>query len=252
MNPLILNCIAVDDEPLALGLVCAFVEQTPFLKLVGRYSSAIEALKGIHGTAVDLIFLDIQMPDLNGLELARILDHDRTRPAPRVVFTTAYNQYAIEGYKVDALDYLLKPFGYDEFLRAATKARTYAERITEPSPAPLPLPVQEPEEEYLFIKVEYQLVRIALKDILYLEGLKDYVKVHVQGHPKPILTLNSLKALEEKLPARRFMRIHRSYIVSLEQIKALTRNSVQISNVTLTVSDQYKDAFNQFFSRWTS
>jgi DNA-binding LytR/AlgR family response regulator len=247
-----LNCIAVDDEPLALGLVCAFIEQTPFLKLVGRYSNAIEALKGIHEQTIDLIFLDIQMPDLNGLELARVLDRTGAKAAPRIVFTTAFNQYAIEGYKVDALDYLLKPFGYDEFLRAANKARSYAERLQSQAPMPMPLAATEPEEEYLFLKVEYQLVRVAFKDILYIEGLKDYVKVYVQGSAKPVLTLTSLKALEEKLPGRRFMRIHRSFIVSLDQIKAVTRNSVQIGEMSITVSDQYKEPFNQFLSRWTS
>jgi two-component system, LytTR family, response regulator LytT len=252
MTLLTLNCIAVDDEPLALGLVCAFIEQTPFLKLVGRYSSAIEALRALHEKKVDLLFLDIQMPDLNGIELARVLDRNGANTGPRIIFTTAFNQYAIEGYKVDALDYLLKPFGYDEFLRAANKARSYAERL-QPSAIPLAIPQkEEPEEEYLFLKVEYQLVRVAFKDILYIEGLKDYVKVYVQGSTKPILTLTSLKALEEKLPARRFMRIHRSFIVSLEQVKAITKNSVQIGDITITVSDQYKDAFSQFLSRWTS
>lgn len=248
MTLITLNCIAVDDEPLALGLVCAFIEQTPFLKLAGCYSSAIEALKGLHEKSPDLLFLDIQMPDLNGIELARILDRGGAKPAPRVVFTTAFNQYAIEGYKVDALDYLLKPFGYDEFLRAANKARSYAERLHHS--APIPIAVPEAEEEYLFLKVEYQLVRVAYKDILYIEGLKDYVKVYLQGSTKPILTLTSLKALEEKLPGRRFMRIHRSFIVSLEQIKAVTKNSVQIGDITITVSDQYKEPFSQFLSRW--
>lgn len=253
MTLLTLNCIAVDDEPLALGLVCAFIEQTPFLKLAGRYSSAIEALRGLHEKSVDLIFLDIQMPDLNGIELARVLDRNGASTGPRIIFTTAFNQYAIEGYKVDALDYLLKPFGYDEFLRAANKARSYAERFQIPTQTTIAIPVkEEPEEEYLFLKVEYQLVRVALKDILYMEGLKDYVKVYVQGSTRPILTLTSLKALEEKLPSRRFMRIHRSFIVSLEQVKALTKNSVQIGDITITVSDQYKESFNQFLTRWTS
>jgi DNA-binding LytR/AlgR family response regulator len=192
------------------------------------------------------------MPDLNGLELARILDHSGGRVVPRVIFTTAFNQFAIEGYKVDALDYLLKPFGYDDFLRAANKARSYAERLQNPSSISISVAAPEPEEEYLLLKVEYQLVCVAFKDILYIEGLKDYVKVYVQGNPKPILTLTSLKALEEKLPRRRFMRIHRSFIVSLEQIKAVTKNSVQIGAITITVSDQYKEPFNQFFSRWIS
>ncbi|MGM9509229.1 LytR/AlgR family response regulator transcription factor [Larkinella sp. GY13] len=249
-----LNCIAVDDEPLALGLVCAFVEKTPFLTLAGRYSSAVEALQGLHDHPVDLLFLDIQMPDLTGMELARVLERNQTGSAPRIIFTTAFNHFALEGYKVDALDYLLKPFNYEEFLRAANKARAYFELINRPT---ITLPVApEPEEEYLFLKVEYQLVRIAFNDILYIEGLKDYVKVHLrkdrpEAVPKPILSLTSLKALEDKLPSRRFMRVHRSFIVALDKIEAVTRNTIQIGSATIPVSDQHKDAFNQFLSRWS-
>jgi two-component system response regulator LytT len=249
-----LNCIAVDDEPLALGLVSVFIEKTPFLNLVGKYSSAVEALQGLHNQQVDVIFLDIQMPDLTGIELARVLAQAQQNGiGPRIIFTTAFNNFAIEGYKVDALDYLLKPFNYEEFLRAANKAKAYFELINRPAPptANVTTVVPEPEEESLFLKVEYQLVRVAYKDILYIEGLKDYVKVHLSGNPKPILSLTSLKALEEKLPARRFMRVHRSFIVSLDKISSLTRNSIQIGNVTIPVSDQYKDTFNVFLSKWT-
>ncbi|MFC5411978.1 LytR/AlgR family response regulator transcription factor [Larkinella bovis] len=247
-----LNCIAVDDEPLALGLVCAFIEKTPFLKLAGRYSSAVEALQGLHEHPVDLLFLDIQMPDLTGMELARVMERNQTGHSPRIIFTTAFNHFALEGYKVDALDYLLKPFNYEEFLRAANKARAYFELIKRPAVVQAP----EPEDEYLFLKVEYQLVRIAFNDILYIEGLKDYVKVHLKKErpeavPKPILSLTSLKALEDKLPARRFMRVHRSFIVALDKIEAVTRNSIQIGSATIPVSDQHKDAFNQFLSRWS-
>ena len=251
-----LRCIAVDDEPLALGLVCAFIEQTPFLELVGRYASAVEALRGLHELEnVEVIFLDIQMPDLNGLELARVLDRGRPGTGPRIIFTTAYNQFALESYRVDALDYLVKPFNYEEFLRAATKAHAYAELLQTPvAPtllAALPPAPPEPEDDYLFLKIEYHLVRVAYDDILYIEGLKDYVKVHLLSAPKPLLSLTSLKALEEKLPPRRFMRIHRSFIVALDKIRAVTRNSVQIEDATIAVSDQYKEAFGQFLSRWT-
>ena len=250
-----LNCIAVDDEPLALGLVSVFIQKTPFLNLVGKYSSAVEALQGLHSQQVDVIFLDIQMPDLTGIELARVLSQaQQGSVGPRIIFTTAFNNFALEGYKVDALDYLLKPFNYEEFLRAANKAKAYFELINRPAPAsvaPVALAIPEPEEESLFLKVEYQLVRVAFKDILYIEGLKDYVKVHLQGNPKPILSLTSLKALEDKLPPRRFMRIHRSFIVSLDKISSLTRNSIQIGTVTIPVSDQYKDTFNQFLSKWS-
>lgn len=250
-----LNCIAVDDEPLALGLVSSFIEQTPFLNLVGRFSSAVDALKAIHSQKIDVLFLDIQMPDLNGIELARVLDNSKANK-PRIIFTTAYNQFALEGYKVDALDYLLKPFNYEEFLHAATKALNYAE-LVEKSNAPAAAatvtaaPAEERiEDEYLFLKVEYQLVRIALNDILYIEGLKDYVKVWLKSAEKPILSLTSLKSLEEKLPPKKFMRVHRSFIVSLDKINSITRNALQIGKVNITVGDQYKEAFGQFLSKW--
>jgi two-component system response regulator LytT len=244
-----LNCIAVDDEPLALGLVCKFIEQTPFLNLVGRYLSAIEALRSIHGQKIDIIFLDIQMPDLNGIELARVLA--KGREIPQIIFTTAYNQFALEGYKVDARDYLLKPFNYEEFLRAATKAYNYYKLINRPAPAAAVVVEQEhADEQYLFLKVEYQLVRIALDDIVYIEGLKDYVKVHLKKVEKAVLSLTSLKALEEKLPSRRFMRVHRSYIVALDKISSMTKNSLQIGKINIAVGDQYKDAFNQFVGKW--
>ncbi len=252
-----LNCIAVDDEPLALGLVCNFIEKTPFLNLTGRYTSAVEALQGLQEHEVEVLFLDIQMPDLTGIELARLLDKAAgtgfggCSAALRIVFTTAFNQFALEGFRVDALDYLLKPFNYEEFLRAATKAKTYFDLVrkagngpTETGPPPL-------AEGYLFLKVEYQLVRVAYHDILYIEGLKDYVKVHLLGESKPLLSLTSLKNLEEKLPAQRFMRIHRSYIVSLDKIEAITKASIQIGPDTIPVSEQYKEAFGEYISRWT-
>jgi two-component system response regulator LytT len=251
---MIINCIAVDDEPLALGLVCSFIEKTPFLNLIGRFSSAVEALKAIHAQKVDVLFLDIQMPDLNGIEFARVLDNSKTNK-PRIIFTTAYNQFALEGYRVDALDYLLKPFNYEEFLHAAHKALAYSQLVEKSNAAPVvvtaPATAEERiEDEYLFLKVEYQLVRLALSDILYIEGLKDYVKVWLQSSEKPILSLTSLKSLEEKLPSKRFMRVHRSFIVSLDKINSITKNALQIGKVNITVGDQYKEAFSKFLSKW--
>jgi len=244
-----LNCIAVDDEPLALGLVCKFIEQTPFLNLAGKFSSAVEALKAIHAQKIDVIYLDIQMPDLNGIELARVLG--KGPETPRIIFTTAYNQFALEGYKVDALDYLLKPFNYEEFLRTATKAHAYYELVNKTAaPQSIVVESEHADDQYLFLKVEYQLVRIALDDILYIEGLKDYVKVHLKGVEKAVLSLTSLKALEEKLPSKRFMRVHRSFIVALDKITSMTKNSVQIGKMIIAVGDQYKEAFGHFVAKW--
>lgn len=245
-----ITCIAVDDEPLALALLCTFIEQTPFLKLLGRYGSGVEALQGLHELRerVDVAFLDIQMQELTGLEMARVLGQQAA--PPRIVFTTAFPQYALESYKVDALDYLVKPFNYEEFLRAANKARAYAELAQAGAAAATEAP-PAPAEDYLFLKVEYQLVRVALSDILYVEGLKDYVKVHLKSAPRPLLSLMSLRAMEEKLPPRRFLRIHRSFIVALDKIEAVRRLTVQIGSETIPVGEQYKDAFQQFLSKWT-
>nr|WP_068888323.1 LytTR family DNA-binding domain-containing protein [Pedobacter panaciterrae] len=238
-----LSCIAVDDEPLALGLLCSFIEQTPFLKLAGSFSSGIKALEALHEQSIDLIFLDIQMPDLTGIQLARTLGNKPGNAKPRVIFTTAFNNYAIEGYKVDALDYLLKPYDYEEFLKAANKAKTYTEMLSTKQTAP-------DHEEYIFLKVEYQLVRVAIKDIVYIEGLKDYAKIHLVNDARPILSLITLKSLEEKLPARLFMRVHRSFIISLEKIDAVTKNTVQIGGINITIGEQYKDEMKQFLSNW--
>jgi DNA-binding LytR/AlgR family response regulator len=242
-----INCIAVDDEPLALALVCTFIEQTPFLNLVGRYGSGVEALQGLHELTekVDVAFLDIQMQELTGLELARVLG--QAGSPPRIIFTTAFPQYALESYKVDALDYLVKPFNYEEFLRAANKAKAYAELASSHAEPAAPAP----EEDHIFLKVEYQLIRVALSDILYVEGLKDYVKVHLKSTPRALLSLMSLRSMEEKLPARRFMRIHRSFIVALDKIESVRRLTVQIGNETIPVGEQYKEAFGQFLSRWS-
>ncbi|MBB2148708.1 LytR/AlgR family response regulator transcription factor [Pedobacter gandavensis] len=241
---MILKCIAVDDEPLALGLVCSFIEQTPFLELKGSFSSGLKALEVVRQEEIDLIFMDIQMPDLNGIQVARLLDHQPGGPGPRVIFTTAFNNFALDGYKVDALDYLLKPFDYEEFLTAANKARNYAE---------MKVPVKTQEETgeaFIFLKVEYQLVRIAIKDILYIEGLKDYVKVYLEHNDRPILTLTTLKDLETKLSAKAFMRVHRSYIVSLEKITAVTKNTLYIGERMISLSEQHKEAFNSYLKKW--
>ncbi|HMI02784.1 MAG TPA: LytTR family DNA-binding domain-containing protein [Pedobacter sp.] len=237
-----LNCIAVDDEPLALGLICSFIEQTPFLKLGGSFSSGIKALEALHEHNIDLIFLDIQMPDLTGIQLARTLESRPGGVRPRVIFTTAFNNYAIEGYKVDALDYLLKPYDYEEFLKAANKARSYAELLK---------PAQQAghhSEEYIFLKVEYQMVRVEIKKIVYIEGLKDYAKIYLLTEARPLLSLITLKALEEKLPSQQFMRIHRSFIIALDKIESVSKSSVQIGGTTVNIGEQYKETMREFLS----
>ena len=231
-----ITCIIVDDEPMALNLVESYVEKTPFLELKKKCSSAIEAMEFIKTTPVDVLFLDIQMPDLTGIEFSRMLPKDT-----RVIFTTAFDQYALEGIKVEALDYLLKPFDYAEFLAAANKANTWFSLVKGNQQNSV-----SEEKEFLFVKSEYKQLRIKLADVLYFEGLKDYIKIWLKDNPKPILTLMSLKSLEEELPSTQFMRVHRSFIVSLNNIDVIERSQIIINNQRITVSEQYKPTFLEF------
>lgn len=233
-----ISCLIVDDEPMALNLVENYVLKTPFLHLVQKCNSGLEALSYLNEEKVDLIFLDIQMPDLTGLQLAKVLPK-----STRIIFTTAFDQYAIEGFKVEALDYLLKPFDYSEFLTASNKAREWFELIQSQEKA------TPKNTEFLFVKSEYKQIKINLKDVLYFEGLKDYIKIWLVNNPKPILTLMSLKTLEEELPASQFMRVHRSFIVSLDNIDAVERSQIVINKQRITVSDQYKQQFLDFITR---
>jgi DNA-binding LytR/AlgR family response regulator len=245
-----LKCIAVDDEPLALQLVCKYIEQTAFLELIGQFSSAIEALGFINQHEVQLIFMDIQMPDLSGMELARVLDGKKDSEHTRIIFATAYHQFAIEGYKVDALDYLLKPYSYEDFLNAATKAYNYFERKSRSQV--IGSGKTEQPLDYIFLKVEYQLVKVMLDDITHVEAYKDYVKVHLRSKSSPLLSLTTLKNMEELLPDGKFMRIHRSFIISLDHIESVSKNSVHIGNHEISIGENYKEAFLAFMSRWMS
>ncbi len=229
-----LKCAIVDDEPLALNLLESYVKKTPFLELTGKYSSAVQAMKELPNHPVDLLFLDIQMPELNGLEFSKLVN-----PVTRIVFTTAFEQYAIDGYKVNALDYLLKPISYVDFLQAANKAMKRFELL------------QQPKEEIqsIFVKSDYKLVQIELKNILYIEGLKDYIKIYEENNPKPILSLMSMKAMEDLLPASRFMRVHRSYIVQKDKIRVIDRGRIVFGKAYIPISDSYKQAFQDFLEQ---
>ncbi|GAB3218216.1 response regulator transcription factor [Algoriphagus aestuariicola] len=245
-----LKCVAIDDEPLALELLAKFISQTAFLKLEAKFSSAIEALGFINKNEVQLIFMDIQMPDLSGMELARILDGKKNSDKTRIIFCTAYHQFAIEGYKVEALDYLLKPYGYEDFLGAATKAYQYFERINNAPAAKAAEPAQQ--QDYIFLKVEYQLVKVMLKDITHVEAYKDYVKVHLRSKANPLLSLTSMKNMEELLPSDKFMRVHRSFIVALDQIDSVAKNVIQIGDHQIAVGENYKEQFLEFLAKWMS
>lgn len=239
MNNIKISCVIVDDEPMALNLVESYVGKTPFLILKKKCSSAIEAMEFIKDEPVDLLFLDIQMPDLSGIEFSKMLPKET-----RVIFTTAFDQYALEGFKVEALDYLLKPFDYAEFLAAANKASSWFSLVKGKQQTVLSV-----EKEFLFVKSEYKQLRIKLADVLYFEGLKDYIKIWLKDNPKPILTLMSLKSLEEELPETQFMRVHRSFIVSLKNIDVIERSQIILNKQRITVSENYKSKFLEFINQ---
>lgn len=269
-----LRCIIIDDEPLAVELMEGYVRKTPYLELSGSYGSGTAAFAALREHPVDLLFCDIQMPGLSGMELSRMLPEET-----RVIFTTAFSQYAVEGFRVQAMDYLLKPISYNDFLSAANKALAWFELKRraeqagpgEPSSAAAPsdageettaaaseLPpatvrTQDPHAEdprrSLIVKTEYRLQQIPLDRIRYIEGLKDYVKIHVEGETHPIVSLLSLKSLEEQLPGDRFIRVHRSYIVQPSKIRTIERNRILFDRERIPISENYRQSFYDFLAR---
>ena len=233
-----ITCMIVDDEPLAVRLLESFVDKTPGLQLLGSYTDSVEAMTALKGGGVDLLFLDIQMPDMNGMELAHMLP-----PETRVVFTTAFKEYAFESYEVSALDFLLKPIRYNKFIAAVEKARQWYGR--------------EPADDAtiadtIFIKVDGEYRQVPLSGILYVSGMKDYVMFWLEGEKRPLVTHLTMKAVEEMLPAAQFMRVHRSYVVALNKIRSIDRNDcIYIGDEIIRVTDAYRDAFLQFLSKKT-
>jgi DNA-binding LytR/AlgR family response regulator len=237
-----IRCIAIDDEPLALQQIVAYIGKVPFLELAAQCQSALEARQFLEQDTVDAIFCDINMPDLNGMDFIKSL----TVP-PLVVFTTAYSEYAVEGFRVNAVDYLLKPFGLQDFQRAANRLK---ERLT-PSPLSPQTSSLSPQtsalkDDTIFLKTEYRIVKVNISDIRYVEAMSEYLKVYLQGEAKPIVTLLSMKKMEERLPDN-FMRIHRSYIVNLNMIQEVNKNRIIMDADTyLPIGDMYKDTFQQY------
>ena len=230
-----IRCIAIDDEPLALQQIAAYINKVPFLELAAQCQSALEARQFLSDERVDAIFCDINMPDLNGMDFVKSL----TAP-PLVVFTTAYSEYAIEGFKVNAVDYLLKPFGMQEFMRAANRLQ---ERLSIPASAPAET------DDTLFLKTDYRIVKVNIPDIRYVEAMSEYLKVWIEGEAKPIITLLSMKKMEERLPDN-FMRIHRSYIINLDKIQEVNKNRVIMDTDTyLPIGDLYKEAFQAYLNK---
>ncbi len=234
---MIINCAIIDDEPLAAGLLKSYADKTPFLNLVGTYGSAVEAMKEIRSNPVHLLFLDIQMPELSGIEFAKILPKET-----KVIFTTAFQQYAIESYKVAALDYLVKPISYEDFLKAANKAldwfsisqkqQTYA------------------KDRFMYVKSDYKLVRVSLDDILYIEGLKDYIRFYMEDGTK-VLSLMNLKKMEDYLPRPEFLRTHRSFIVHMPKVQCVDRFRIAFDDLFIPISESYKEDVQQYFDKHT-
>ena len=251
-----IRCIAIDDEPLALQQIAAYIGKVPFLELAAQCQSALEAQRFLQSDTVDAIFCDINMPDLNGMDFIKSL-----AVPPLVVFTTAYAEYAVEGFKVNAVDYLLKPFGLQDFMRAANRLQerlvpppslrsTFGRSQGETSPlSPLTShlsPLTSETDNVIFLKTDYRIVKVTISDIRYVEAMSEYLKVWLEGEAKPLVTLLSMKKMEERLPAT-FMRIHRSYIINLDKIQEVNKNRVIMDADTyLPIGDLYKEAFQQY------
>ena len=232
-----INCAIIDDEPLAAGLLESYVKKTPYLNLTGTYNSAITAMRDLRDNPVPLLFLDIQMPELSGVEFAKILPKDT-----KIIFTTAFPQYALEGYKVNALDYLLKPISYEDFLRATEKAQDWYNMLQKRE--------AYNDDRIMFIKSEYKLLRVHLDDILYVEGLKDYVCICLKNGEK-IMSLMSMKKLEDYLPRPEFLRTHRSYIVHMPEVRSIDRFRIVFGDIFIPISDNYKEEVQQYLDMHT-
>ncbi|MBR6182433.1 MAG: response regulator transcription factor [Prevotella sp.] len=246
MNPL--KCIIVDDEPLAVRLIQSFVERTPSLELLSAHTDPVEALEAIQSGEANLVFLDIQMPDIDGMELARSV------PATtRIIFTTAFKEYAFESYEVSALDFLLKPIRYVKFLAAVEKAKQWFERTTSTEDATTSQETNAtPPATTIYIKVDGELRQVAFDSILYVAGMKDYVMFYLKNERKPLITHLTMKAVEEMLPTTKFLRVHRSYIVALDSIRKVDRNDcVYIGDEIIHVTSGYADAFHQYIKQLT-
>ena len=233
-----LTCMIVDDEPLAVKMLEDYVSRTPGLESVASLNDPVEALARLGETPVDILFLDIQMPDLDGLSLSKMVSSQT-----KIIFTTAFKEYALDSYEVSALDYLLKPIRYPKFLKAVEKARQWFETTTESKP-------METERDSMFVRVDGQLRKVYISQILFVEGMKDYVKIHLDGEPRPLITHATMKTIEDLLPAANFMRVQRSYIVALDKIRSVDRNNcIRIGDEVIRVTEGYRDAFSEYLKK---
>lgn len=236
-----IRCIAIDDENLALDLIEDDILKVPFLQLVKKCRNGIEALDVLQTEKIDLLFLDIQMPDISGIQFLKSLPHK-----PLVIFTTAYDKYALEGFELDVIDYLLKPYSFERFLKAVNKAQEYL-TIMDKNRVQTAAGETGFSGQFLFVKSDYKLVKIEIAEIQYIESLKDYIKIIVGG--KPVMTLSSMKAIEEKLVAPDFIRVHRSFMVNIRKIQYIHRNFVMVGDKEIPIGDNYKESFLQVINQ---
>ncbi len=240
-----IKCIAIDDEPLALKKLVTYIKKMPFLELVAECRSAVEAQQVLEQQQVEAIFLDINMPDLNGLDFAKSLEQDHSR-GPIMVFTTAYSEYAIEGYKANGVGYLLKPYSFEELKEAAQKVRDICE-IRQQSTTEVSAEI---DNDVIYVKSDYRIVRISINSIRYIEAMSEYLRIYCDDRDKPIIVLLSMKRIEEHLPAGKFMRIHRSFIINLSKIREVKKNHVILDdNSAMPIGDNYKDTFMAYLNQ---
>lgn len=235
-----LSCCIVDDEPLAVELMRSYVSKTPFLELKGYFYSAVTAFDFLKDSPVNLLFCDIQMPDLSGMDLAAIIPKET-----RIIFTTAFSNYALDGFKVNAIDYLLKPISYADFLSSAKRAVDW---FSGRQLAASDLPARQMQKDSIFVKTEYRIQQIKFSSILYIEGLGDYLKIILEGDTQPVLVLMNMKDMELQLPADLFCRIHRSYIVNLQKIDSVEHNRVVINKMLIPISESYRENFHRIIN----
>ena len=238
-----IRCLAIDDEPLALRQLAAYIQKIPFLQLVKACESALEARQIMEEEMIDAIFVDINMPDLNGMDFVKSL-----AAPPLVVFTTAYSEYAIDGFKVDAVDYLLKPFGLDDMKRAAHKVKTRYDLLNATPTTTVTTPTDD--DNTIFLKTEHRMVRVDIDKIRYIEGMSEYLRIYLEGVQRPLIVLLSMKKLEERLPSASFMRVHRSYIINLRKIQEVNKSRVIMDADTyIPIGDLYREAFNNYLDK---
>jgi len=232
-----ISCIAIDDEPIALKQITSYIQRTPFLDHIASCKSAFEAMSIIASNHIDLMFVDIQMPDLNGVDFVKACGKDQ-----KIIFTTAYEQYAVDGFKVDAIDYILKPFGYDEFLKSAQKAFYYFKLLNRAKEE------NSTGNDYFFVRSDYKLRKVLLEDVQYVEGQREYVKI-VLRNDSPVVTMMSMKSIEAKLPSSLFMRVHRSFIINLNHVEVFDCGCIILGKQRIPVSDQYKKVFMDYLDK---